>query len=80
MPDKPLAASSDVAKVRDELLNGLATIDVFAKAADKSVRTVQRLISEGKLPAVKIGRTPYVVIGKSRDAIMAQHTAYPQTA
>ena len=58
--------SPAVAAIRGMLLDGLAGVEDFATAADRTVRTVYSWIAAG-LPVVYIGRTPYVVVAPARD-------------
>ncbi len=71
MPDTDTQPSNEVAAVRARLMEDLALVDVVAEAVEKSPRTIQRLIAQGKLPTVTIGRTPYVVISRARELQMA---------
>ena len=67
-------ASPAVAELRAKLLDGLAPIDTFAEAIDKTPRTVFAYIAQG-MPALYIGRTPYVRIDTARDWLLAQRSA-----
>jgi hypothetical protein len=66
-----------VAAVRAKMLNDLTSVDVFAKAIEKTPRTVQNWIVQG-LPVTYIGRTPYVMVDAARDWLMKRGT--PNTA
>jgi excisionase family DNA binding protein len=50
----------------------LATVEAFAEATGVSVRTVERLIAQRKIPITKFGRKPYVVVSRAREALMAE--------
>jgi hypothetical protein len=65
---------NDVAAVRATLLQDLATVEVTAEALDKSPRTIQRMIARGELEIVMIGRTPYVVVSRTRERLVAAPT------
>ena len=63
--------STEVAAVRAQLMADLSPIGVLARAVGKNPRTIQRLIAQGKLPIVRIGQTPYVVVSRARELLMA---------
>jgi hypothetical protein len=72
MPDDTdLHPPSDVAAVRAALMADLAPLAVVAEAIGKNIRTVQRLVGQGKLPTVTIGRTSYVVVSRARELLLA---------
>jgi hypothetical protein len=71
MPNTDVPPADDVATVRAALMADLASVEVTARALDRSPRTIQRFISQGKLPCVTIGRTPYVVVSQARDVLLA---------
>jgi hypothetical protein len=50
-----------VEAIRAKLLDGLAQVEPFAEAIDKTPRTVFGYIAQG-MPTTYIGRTPYVQI------------------
>jgi hypothetical protein len=66
IPDTGKEPSAAVAAVRAELMNGLATVEVFAEAIDKTPRQVQNYIRAG-MPVVRYGKTPYVIVTPARD-------------
>jgi hypothetical protein len=70
MPDTEVCLPDAVATVRATLMADLATIEVTAAALDRSPRTIQRFIAQGRLPSVTIGRTPYVVLSRARELLM----------
>lgn len=72
MPDPVTQLPSDVATVRATLLEDLAPLAVVAEAVGKNIRTIQRLVVQGKLPTVTIGRTPYVVVSRARELLLAE--------
>ncbi len=57
-------------QVRARLFTDLAAVPVFAEAIGKTVRTVQNMIAAG-LPIVRVGCTPYVVVSKAAEFVMA---------
>jgi hypothetical protein len=61
-----------VEKMRAVVFDDLATVDVAAAALGKSRRQIFRLIETRQLPAVRIGRNPYVVISSLRE-VLFQH-------
>ncbi len=65
------APSNDVASIRAKLMEDLASVDAVAAAVEKSPRTIARMIARGELPSVMIGRTPYVVVSRARELLMA---------
>ena len=69
MPD--LDANNEVAAVRRALMEDLASPAVVASALAKSPRTIARLIAAGKIPTIMVGRTPYVILSKAREALMS---------
>jgi hypothetical protein len=71
MPDTAIQPSSEVATIRAKLMEDLASVDAVAEAVEKSPRTIARMIARGELPTVTIGRTPYVVISRARELLMA---------
>ena len=71
MSDTNTEPSIEVAAIRAQLMADLSPIDILAKAVGKNPRTIQRLIAQGKLPVVRIGNTPYVVVSKARQLLMA---------
>jgi excisionase family DNA binding protein len=68
---------SDIQPVTDpatklaDLFNDLTTVNEAAKALRKSRSTVLRMVAEGKLPCIWVGRTPYIVVSRARAALMA---------
>jgi hypothetical protein len=56
--------------IRTAVFADLASVPAFAAAVEKSERTIGRLISQG-LPIVRVGATPYVVVSKAAQFIMA---------
>ena len=72
MPDPVTQLPSDVATVPATLLEDLAPLAVVAEAVGKNIRTIQRLVVQGKLPTVTIGRTPYVVVSRARELLLAE--------
>jgi hypothetical protein len=71
MSDTQVCPADAVATVRATLMADLATVEVTAKALDRSPRTIQRFIAQGRLPFVTIGRTPYVVVSQARETLLA---------
>ena len=57
----PEQNDSAVAAIRAKMLDGRAYVPVFAKAIDKTERTVFSYIAAG-MPTEYIGRTPCVVV------------------
>jgi hypothetical protein len=75
MPDTATqSTSNDVAAVRAALMQDLATVPVVAEAMNKSPRTIQRMIARGELEIVMIGRTPHVVVSRTRERLVAAPT------
>jgi hypothetical protein len=72
VPDADLQPPNDVAAVRAALMQDLAPLAVVAEAVGKNIRTIQRLVVQGKLPTVTIGRTPYVVVSRARELLLAE--------
>jgi hypothetical protein len=72
MSDTQQNPSSAITAVRAAMLDGLATFADFAAAVGKSSRTIQRLAAQKKLPIVKFGREPYVVVSRAREILMAE--------
>ena len=66
--------TSFVADVRARLMEDLAPVEIIAEALGKSPRTIQRMIARGKLATVTIGRTPYVVVSRARELVLAAPT------
>jgi hypothetical protein len=53
--------SQAVASLRAKLMEGIASVPIFAEASDKTERTIFSWIAEG-MPVTYIGRTPFVVV------------------
>lgn len=70
-----LHTESDVAAVRRTILEGLATVPVFAKAIGRSNRTVFTYINEG-LPVVHFGRTPFIDVAAGREWLLSRRKAH----
>ena len=66
--------SPEVAAVRAALLSDLASIENVAAALGKNTRTIQRFIAAGKLPIVRVGHTPLIVLSAARELLMASAT------
>jgi hypothetical protein len=62
-----------VAAIRKRVFDGLAPVEDFAAAIDKTPRTVSNYIARG-LPVLYVGRTPYVRIDAARDWLRARKT------
>ena len=58
---RPPDVSEAVAAVRAKLMEGLATVPVFAEASGRVDRTVYLWIAQG-MPVTYIGRSPFVVV------------------
>jgi hypothetical protein len=56
-----LAEQNAVEAIRAKMLGGRAHVPVFAKAIERTERTVYSYIAAG-MPTEYIGRTPYVVV------------------
>ena len=78
MSDVITNPATDVAAIRSAMLNDLASIEVFAAAVGRSPRTVCRMVAERKIPIIRIGRTPYVIVSRARDALMGDIQAGPE--
>lgn len=74
MPDTVTQPPSDVAAVRAALMQDLASLAVVAEAVGKNIRTIQRLVEQGRLPVVTIARTRYVVVSRARELLLAAPT------
>lgn len=67
----------DVAAVRAQLFDGLAAVDPFAVAIERSPKRVRQYIAEG-MPAVHIGQTPYIQIAGARDWLIERFGSRPK--
>lgn len=74
MPNEALEPSLEVMAVRAKLMDDLEPVGVIAKAFGKSPRTILRMIAARKLPIVRIGRTPYVVVSRARELLIEAPT------
>lgn len=61
-----------VAAARAAIFDDLASITVVALAANKSERTIRRMIAAGELPVVEFGRTKLVVLSAARARLVAK--------
>jgi hypothetical protein len=62
-----------VAAIRERVLEGLAPVEDFAAAIDKTTRTMSNYIRQG-LPVTYIGPSPFVRIDAARDWLRARKT------
>lgn len=69
-PKSPCTQS--VPAVRAVVLEGLASVKVFAEAVFRTNRTINLWIARG-LPIVRIGKTPYIRVGAARDWLHAHN-------
>ena len=58
----------EVEAARREFMDGLASVDDFARAMHKSRRTIECLMGSGALSVVRLGGTPFVDVRASRKA------------
>ena len=59
-----LKAGITVEAIQAKMFSDLATIEDYAAALNKSVRTIWEYIGQG-LPVTHIGCTPYIVVSKA---------------
>jgi hypothetical protein len=69
--DEVKEPSPAVAAVRAELMNGLATVDVFAEAIGKTHRQIQNYVRAG-MPHVRYGKTPHICITEAKHWLLAK--------
>jgi hypothetical protein len=72
MPITDTQSSDEVAAVRDRLFADLPTIQVFAKAAGVSVRTVERMADRKEVDLVRFGRIRCVSVSSTRDKAISR--------
>jgi hypothetical protein len=65
------SALPTVEAVRARLFEGLASVETFAAAVDRTPRQVHSWIAQG-LPIARIGKTPWIKIDAGRDWLRAR--------
>jgi hypothetical protein len=68
------SSSAEETRVHGQLFSGLASLQVYARAINRSPRTVTRMIRDG-LPVLYVGCTPYVDVAESRSWLAQQSKA-----
>ncbi len=66
------------ADIRSAIFGDLATVEAFAAATGLSPRTILRYIAAGRVPMTRVGKTPYIIISKAREALMTPQPRHEQ--